>query len=70
VEQDRQRRPSTTRDYRIVVDRVLVPSLGEAPIESITSGHVDAFRVGLVEEGRLSARTINKYLALIHAILK
>jgi integrase len=66
----RRRRPSTVRDYRIVVDRVLVPALGEAPIEAITSGHIDAFRAALVEEGRLSPRTINKYLALIHGILK
>jgi integrase len=70
VEHDRRRRPSTVRDYRIVVDRVLVPALGEAPLEAITSGHIDAFRAALVEEGRLSPRTINKYLALIHGILK
>jgi integrase len=70
VEHDRRRRPSTVRDYRIVVDRVLVPALGEAPLEAITSGHIDAFRVAVVEEGRLSPRTINKYLALIHGILK
>ena len=43
---------------------------GEAPLEAITSGHIDAFRAALVEEGRLSPRTINKYLALIHGILK
>ena len=70
VEHDRRRRPSTVRDYRIVVDRVLIPALGEAPLEAITSGHIDAFRVALVAEGRLSPRTINKYLALIHGILK
>jgi integrase len=47
-----------------------VPALGEAPIEAITSAHVDAFRAQLVGEDRLAARTINKYLALIHGILK
>jgi integrase len=70
VEHDRQRRPSTIRDYRIVVDKVLVPALGEAPLAAITSAHIDAFRARLVGEGRLSPRTINKYLALIHGILK
>ncbi len=70
VEHDRQRRPSTLRDYRLVVDRVLVPALGEAPLDALTSGHVDAFRASFVAEGRLSGRTINKYLALIHGILK
>jgi integrase len=70
VEHDRKRRPSTVRDYRIVVDKVLVPALGDAPLEAITSAHVDAFRTQLVAEGRLSPRTINKYLALIHGVLK
>jgi integrase len=70
VEHDRKRRPSTVRDYHIVVEKILVPALGDAPLEAITSGHVDAFRTNLVAEGRLSARTINKYLALIHGVLK
>ncbi len=70
IEHDRKRRPSTVRDYRIVVDKVLVPALGPAPLEEVTSGHIDAFRARLVVEGELSARTINKYLALIHGILK
>jgi len=70
VEHDRKRRPSTVRDYRIVVDKGLVPALGEAPLEVLSSGHIDTFRAQLVAEGRLSARTINKYLALIHGILK
>ncbi len=70
VEHDRKRRPSTIRDYRIVVDKALVPALGEASLEALTSGHIDTFRARLVAEGRLSARTINKYLALIHGILK
>lgn len=56
--------PSTVRNYRTVVDKVLVPALGDAPLEAITSAHVDAFRSRLVEEDKLSARTINKYLAL------
>jgi integrase len=70
VEHDRKRRPSTVRDYRLVVDKVLLPALGEAQLEAITSAHIDAFRARLVVEGRLSARTINKYLALSHGILK
>src|SRR5215212_899631 len=69
-EYDRKRRPSTVRDYRIFVNKILVPAPGEAPIEAITSAHVDAFRTQLVAEDRLAARTINKYLALIHGILK
>jgi len=70
VEHNRKRRPSTVRDYRIVVNSVLAPSFGDAPLEAITSAHVDTFRSRLVAEDRLSARTINKYLALMHGILK
>src|SRR4051794_38658465 len=70
VEHDRKRRPTTVRDYGIVVNGVLNPVFGDAPIEAITSGHIDTFRARLVAEGRLSGRTINKYLALIHGILK
>jgi integrase len=70
VEYDRQRRPSTVRDYKIVVESALNPAFGDVPIEALTSAHIDSFRAGLVAEGRLSARTINKYLALVHGILK
>jgi integrase len=49
---------------------VLVPNFGDAPLEALTSAHIDAFRARLVAEDRLSGRTINKYLALIHGILK
>lgn len=70
IEHDRQRRQSTIRDYRIVVAKSLVPAFGDAPLEALTSGHIDNYRAHLVAEGRLSARTINKYLALIHGILK
>lgn len=70
IEHDRKRRQSTIRDYRIVVNNALLPAFGEAPLEALTSGHVDHFRARLVAEDRLSARTINKYLALVHGILK
>ena len=70
VEHDRKRRPSTVRDYRIAAEKVLLPALGSAQLDAITSGHIDAFRARMVAEGRLSPRTINKYLALIHGILK
>jgi integrase len=70
VEHDRQRRATTLRDYRHVVDRVLVPTFGELPLTDQTSEMVDAFRAHHVDEGRLKARTINKYLVLLNGILK
>jgi integrase len=70
VEFDRKRRQTTLRDYRHVVDHVLVPTFGQLPLTELTSEMVDAFRTHHVDEGRLTARTINKYLVLLNGILK
>ncbi len=70
VEVDRRRRPSTLRDYRQAVDQVLVPTFGALALEDLTSEMIDVFRAHLVDEGRLSHRTINKYLVLLNGILK
>ena len=70
VEHDRKRRPSTLEDYRHVVRHNLLPEFGETPIEQITTEWVDSYRAGLVAEGRLSDRTINKLLVLLHGIFK
>ncbi len=71
VEHDRKRRPSTVRDYRNTVRHYLLPAFGEStPIEAISVADVDAYRARLVAEGRLSDRTINKSLVLLHGIFK
>jgi integrase len=70
VEHDRNGRASTIADYRNVVRHSLLPEFGETPLEQITAKWIDAYRAGLVAEGRLSDRTINKLLALLHGIFK
>ena len=70
LEVDRKRRPNTLRDYRQAVDQVLLPTFGELPLTELTSEMIDAFRAHHVDEGRLTARTINKYLVVINGILK
>ncbi len=76
VEHDRKRRPSTIVDYRWIVERRLLPDFGELALESITTQRIDNWRVELVTAGGiadgegLSARTINKYLGVMHSILK
>jgi integrase len=70
VEQDRKRRPSTLADYKGVVAHALEPEFGDLALEAITAERIDAYRAGLVEEGRLSARTINKRLVVLHGILR
>lgn len=71
IEDDRKRRPSTVRDYKSTVKNLLLPGFGEStPIEDITTADVDAYRARLVKDGRLSPRTINKSLALLHGVFK
>jgi Phage integrase, N-terminal SAM-like domain len=71
IEEDRKRRPSTVQDYRRELERVLIPAFGEdTSLDEIDTARVDAYRSKLVAEGRLSARTINKRLAQLHAIFK
>ncbi|MGD0454834.1 MAG: tyrosine-type recombinase/integrase [Solirubrobacteraceae bacterium] len=70
VEFDRKRRASTLRDYRHVVESALLPMFGDVRLEQLTSEMIDAYRVHLVAEDRLSARTINKYLVLMNGILR
>jgi integrase len=70
VEHDRKRRPSTVRDYRNCLQRDLLPEFGDAPLEQITTDWVDAFRARLVAEERLSGRTINKLLVMLHGIFR
>jgi integrase len=70
VEQDRKRRPSTVRDYRNTINSRLNPEFGTEPLEAIGSDRIDAWRAELVDEGKLSARTINKMLVILHGIFK
>ncbi|MFN8150801.1 MAG: tyrosine-type recombinase/integrase [Solirubrobacterales bacterium] len=71
VEFDRERTRSTVSDYKSVVERALLPRFGsETPIEQVTMRTIDAYRADLSAEGRLSNRTINKHLVILHGIFK
>ena len=70
LEFDRKRSPNTLRDYRQAVDQVLLPTFGQLPLTELTSEMIDAFRAHHVDERRLTARTINKYLVVVNGILK
>jgi integrase len=69
TEEDRKRKASTVRDYRLTVEANLIFDLGEdRKLETIQPKHVEAYRDRLLREGRLSSRTINKRLTMIHGI--
>jgi integrase len=71
VEHDKRRAPSTLADYRNVVRCYLLAEFGEhTPLGKIDTRRVDAYRERMLSEGRLSRRSIQKILVLLHGILK
>src|SRR6266508_284512 len=57
-------------DYKSVVEHALDKEFGELPLEAVTAEKIDAYQARLVDEGKLSARTINKRLVALHGILR
>ena len=65
--QDRERKPSTIRDYRSVLNAHLLPAFGDRELESITVEEIEAWRGTL--DG-LSNRSKNKLLIQLHGIFR
>jgi integrase len=58
------KRPSTQRDMKNAMVQILVPRFGAKRIDSIRTGEIQAFLIGLIgsqEEGKISRRTALKY---------
>ena len=71
MEHDRGRRGSTLRDYRPSrACAYLSPRSATRSLVEITTADIDRWREKLVADGELSARTINKFLALLHGDLQ
>jgi integrase len=71
VEHEKQRAPSTVQDYRNAVECYLKPEFGaETPLAEITTERVDAFRERMLDEGKLSRRSIQKIMVLLYGIFK
>jgi integrase len=70
-EHDQELSASTLRDYRNVVNGYLLPEFGASTaLEQITTERIDEFRERMLEEGRLSRRSVQKVLVLLHGVLK
>lgn len=67
VEHDRARKPSTVRGYRTSVEGIIKPTLGDVPIERVSTELVERWRGELLREGR-SARTVNRLTTELHGI--
>ena len=60
--------PPTLADYRNTVRAYLLAEFGErTPLGKIGTRRIDAYRERLLSEGRLSRRSIQKVLVLLHA---
>jgi integrase len=67
IEQDRERKPSTLRDYRSALNAHLLPAFGSRPIEEIGVEEIEAWRKTLTG---LSSRSKNKLLIQLHGIFR
>ena len=67
-EVDRERKPSTLRDYRSILRTHMLPAFGSVPIEDLTPAQLDRWRREL--DPALSNRTKIKILTLLHGILE
>jgi integrase len=70
VEHDKQRAPSTLRDYRNVVNGSLIPEFKrDLQLDALTTERIETYRARLLAEDRLSRRTVQKTMVLLHGIL-
>lgn len=72
VEQDRDCRPSTLRDYRSILEVHVLPRLGELKLEDLTPAVIEEWRSGLhgARGGQLTNRSRNKALTILGGVLE
>jgi hypothetical protein len=69
VELVKGREFSTVKDYRLSIDRYLVPRWGDRPVRSITPADVAKLRDECMAQG-LAPRTVVRHLTVAHGIFK
>jgi integrase len=67
IQEDRERKPSTLRDYRSALNAHLLPAFGGEPIEAISAEAIERWRRSL---SGLSNRSKNKLLIQLHGIFR
>jgi integrase len=68
IEEDRERKPSTIKDYRSALESHLLPAFGSMPLEDVTAGAIEQWRRSSLVG--LSNRSKNKLLVLLHGIFR
>jgi hypothetical protein len=69
AEFERDVKPSTLREYNSIVAAHLVPAFGALSVEALTTREIELWRSRLIEEGKLSRRTISKVLTALEGLL-
>lgn len=70
LEIDRQRKPSTLRDYRSIISAHLLPGFGGQRLEDITTEQVEGWSAQLAARGTMNNRTRLKILTVLHGVMK
>jgi integrase len=71
IEFDRNRRPSTVRDYASQTRRYLLDEFGpDLPLSELTTERIEEWQQEMLERGHLARRTIQKAQVCLHSILK
>jgi integrase len=63
-------KPSTTRDHRSVLNKHLIPAFGPRTIEAITTREIETWRSAQLESGKITRRTAEKVVAILHGIFE
>ena len=63
-------KPSTTRDYRSVLDKWLVREFGSRRLEEVTARSIGEWRRQKMESGKMSRRTADKLVSVLHSIFE
>ena len=69
LEFDRQRKPSTLRDYQSIIRAHLLPAFGGRRLEDITTDQVERWSAELAASGRMNNRTRLKILTVLHGVM-
>jgi integrase len=70
LEHDRQRKPSTLRDYQSIIRAHLLPAFGHERLEDITTDGVERWSASLAASGRMNNRTRLKILTVLHGVMQ
>jgi len=70
LEQDRQRKPSTLRDYGSITRAHLLPAFGGRCGEDITTEQVEGWSAQLAARGTMNNRTRVEILTVLHGVMQ